>query len=252
MSPPASSSIAVPDSSNTASCPRNDRLGGPQGALVDGEPRDAVSFGRRVAPALPVFQCDVQIVDIRGGANRAGRMAVAAEDHPHGAVRLYLFGSDILALRGTVLLRGGQGQPELEAAQGFTRRGPAVMPHTVSGLHPLDPARRDRALLSGRVLIGQAATKHDRERCDARVRMNPESGSGPGATSKWSRNTKGLISSPISEGLTRRVMGPWRRPLVGDPASAAFGGWALLEVEATDGGRLVQPSSFHLHWIDVH
>jgi hypothetical protein len=48
------------------------------------------------------------------------------------------------------------------------------MPHAVSGLHPFQSALRDRACLSGRVLIGEAAAKNDGERCDARVRMDAE------------------------------------------------------------------------------
>src|SRR5258706_5506377 len=40
---------------------------------------------------------------------------------------------------------------------------------------------------------------------------------GPSAVaglSKKSRNTNGLIRSPSPDGLTTRVMGPWRRPWV--------------------------------------
>jgi hypothetical protein len=54
------------------------------------------------------------------------------------------------------------------------------MPHAVSGLHPFEPTRRDEALLSRRVLIGEASAKNDRERCDARVRMDAEERLGPG------------------------------------------------------------------------
>src|ERR1700676_1789343 len=54
------------------------------------------------------------------------------------------------------------------------------MPNAVSAFHPFQSTRRDRALLSGGVLIGEASAKHDGERCDARVRMDAEERLGPG------------------------------------------------------------------------
>ena len=53
------------------------------------------------------------------------------------------------------------------------------MPHAISGFHPFESTRRDRALLPGRVLIGEASAKDDRERCDAGVRMDAEERLGP-------------------------------------------------------------------------
>ena len=53
------------------------------------------------------------------------------------------------------------------------------MPYTVSGLHPLESTRWDRAFLSGRVLVCHASAKHDRKRCDAGVRVNAEQRLGP-------------------------------------------------------------------------
>src|SRR5207302_10490062 len=56
---------------------------------------------------------------------------------------------------------------------------PAVMPHAVSGFHPFESTSGNRTLLSGRVLIGKAPAKHDRERSDTGVRMDAEERLGP-------------------------------------------------------------------------
>ena len=48
------------------------------------------------------------------------------------------------------------------------------MPYAVTSLHPFEPAFRNFALLSGRVLVGKSALQHDGEGCDARVRVNAE------------------------------------------------------------------------------
>src|SRR5258707_6881377 len=53
------------------------------------------------------------------------------------------------------------------------------MPHAVSGLHPFESTRRDRTLLSGRVLIDHASAKDHRERCDAGVRVDAKKRLGP-------------------------------------------------------------------------
>src|SRR5258706_3559986 len=110
-------------------------------------------FGRRIAPALSVLQTDVEVVDACGGTNRAAGLTVAPENHTHGSPFLHRFGSNILTFRRSVLLRRRQCNPQLEGAQRLARRGPAVMPHAVTGFHPLEATRRDRALLSGRVLV---------------------------------------------------------------------------------------------------
>src|SRR6266436_3156100 len=61
--------------------PFADRFGQTQFAFVDGKPRDRVPFRRRVAPARPVLQTDVKIVDACGGANWAAGPTVASENH---------------------------------------------------------------------------------------------------------------------------------------------------------------------------
>src|SRR5260221_812866 len=131
--------------------PREDRLVRPQGAFFDRQPCDRVSVGRRVAPALPVFQADVQIVDARGGTNWADGAAVTSEDHARRALRLHIVRGDVLAFRGTILLGGRQRHPKLEGAQRLAGQGPAVMPHAVSGPHPFEPSRRNGTALAGRV-----------------------------------------------------------------------------------------------------
>src|ERR1700687_5350482 len=150
-----------------------------QTALVDSEPCDGVSVGRLVAPALPVFQADVEIVDACGGANRADGGTVASKNHPHRSILLHRVRGYVLTLRGSVLLRWRQRHPQLKGAQRLAGRGPAVMPHAISGLHPFESTRRDRNLLSGRVLIDHASAKDGRERCDAGVRVNAKERLGP-------------------------------------------------------------------------
>src|SRR2546430_12737274 len=58
---------------------RTNRRGRSQVAFVDREPCDGVPFGRRVAPALPVLQADVQIIYAGGGTNRAASATVASK-----------------------------------------------------------------------------------------------------------------------------------------------------------------------------
>jgi hypothetical protein len=64
------------------------------------------------------------------------------------------------------------------------------------------------------------------------------------------QNTKGLISSPISEGLTRRATGPCRRPWwrarpTRTPAHRCFG--CILDVEAKGGAVNDCCRRVHLH-----
>src|SRR5439155_1379254 len=91
--------------------PFTDRRGRTQVALVDREPSDGVPFGRRVAPALPVRQADVKIVDACGGANRAAGPTVASENHAHRSVFLHRVGRDVLTFRRSVLLGWRQRYP---------------------------------------------------------------------------------------------------------------------------------------------
>src|SRR6202171_5965285 len=156
-----------------------DRRVRPQATLVDSEPCDGVSVARRVAPALPVLQADVEIVDACGGTNRAAGGTVASKNHPHRSILLYRVRGYVLTFRGSVLLRWRQCHPQLEGAQPLAGRGPAVMPHPVSRLHPFESTGRHRTLLSGRVLIDHASAKDGRERRDAGVRVNAKERLGP-------------------------------------------------------------------------
>src|SRR5207302_1937713 len=151
-----------------------DRRGRPQFTFIDGEPRDGVPFGRRVAPVLAIFKSHVKIVDVCRCANNAAGLTTASKNHAHGSVFLHCIRSDVLTFRGSVLLRRRQCHPQLEDAQGLARRGPTVMPYAVSGLHPLESTGRDRALLSGRVLIDHASAKYHSERYDAGVWVDAE------------------------------------------------------------------------------
>src|SRR6266404_948476 len=89
-----------------------DRRVRPQAALVDSEPCDGVPVGRLVAPALPVLQADVEIVDAFGDTNRAAGGTVASEHHPRRSILLHRVRGYVLTLRRSVLLRWRQRQPQ--------------------------------------------------------------------------------------------------------------------------------------------
>jgi len=133
-----------------------------------------------------MHQADMEIINACGCANWTDCASVTPEDHTRRTRLLHQFRGDVLALRSAVLLWWRQRHPKLKSAQRFAGRWRAVMPHAISGFHPLKPARRDRALLSGRILVGQATAKDDRECCNPRVRMDAEERS-------WTRRNFGVI-----------------------------------------------------------
>src|SRR5207237_2752905 len=122
--------------------------------------------------ALTVLEADVEIVDARGRADRASRMAEAPQDDPDRTVFLHGLGRDVLALGRRALLGRRKRDPQLVEAQRLALEGAAVVPHAVAGFHPFQSARNDLAFLSGGVLVEDAAGKHCGEGRNARVRMN--------------------------------------------------------------------------------
>src|SRR5712691_1158950 len=80
--------------------PCSDRRVRPQATLVDSEPCDGVSVRRRVAPALPVLQTDVEIVDTGGGTNRTAGPTVASKNHPRSPFLLHRVRRYVLTFRG--------------------------------------------------------------------------------------------------------------------------------------------------------
>src|SRR5262249_15618173 len=111
---------------------------------------------------------------------------------------------------------GRKGHPQLEDP-GAPRARLAGVPDAVAGAHPLHPARLQLTRFPGGLGVADRPLQHHRHRRDARVgvpeRLHrharlPRPEGGQGGKSARSRNTNGLMTSPRSEGLISRVMGP--------------------------------------------
>jgi len=92
-------------------------------------------------------------------------VAEAPQDDSDRPVLLDGLRRDVLALRWRVFFGRGKRDPQLEGAQRLAWQRSAVMPDAVTGLHPLQPAGRDLAILSRGVFVGEASSE---DRCKGR------------------------------------------------------------------------------------
>lgn len=62
--------------------------------------------------------------------------------------------------------------PELVKTQRFAGQYVAVLPNPIASIRPFQSARRNSALLAGRVLVKVPASQNDGQRGDAQVRVH--------------------------------------------------------------------------------
>ena len=92
---------------------------------------------------------------------------VTAEEHRRRSVAWNGLGTKVAAHRWPELELGWQGDPKLETPRASQLARPAAMPHTATGLHPLDAAGRNNAGCAVRVHIAYGALGDVGERSDA-------------------------------------------------------------------------------------